>query len=480
MPTALQAIRYISLLPDVQRSQATEKGLTVLALAMVEGTFTDALGKEYTYDEEWLNAIAIASNTLLAQGREIPFFHSEHDFEPNGYANRNKVGLVRGQFIVQRITPELLPKPEMVEIAGKLGLFTQIEILRPDAIALYQQGLLKAISIGITLADDDYWIKNAVFEISAVAWGAVPQAMLFGRYPTTPYAKGTLPAEQANEPMGTPKSLNALTLEGAIAAQSALMEDMSGVDNLLWAFMETLRSIKSAPAGELLGRDRGELTRSAIADLTTRLQEALGVARSSPPSVPVFSREVPEMPTDPSATPTTEIFDPADAGGDAIAALTERIAALEAKEQQQAATIEQQTTTINALKTQNEQQTREAAIASQWSTLKDQAIRLNRAGQLPKAALSKFFPEGENQQQAVAKFARSPQEGEAPQIALETIKAQLDFVEQFGQKVQFGAIATGNDPISNNPNGEALPPNHEDDMARFNARRKAHGLQEVK
>lgn len=446
MPTAIQATQYISLLPDAQQSQATEKGVVVLALAMVEGTFADAIGKEYIWDEERLNAIAAASNTLLAQGREIPFFHSEHDFEPNGYANRNKVGLVRGQFVVQRITPELLPKPEMTEIAGKLGLFTQIEILRPDAIALYKQGLLKAISVGITLTGDDYWLKDAVFEISAVAWGAIPQAMLFGRFPV-----GTLNKTAIEKSMGTEAQKFALTLEGAIAEQSMLMEDMSGVDNLLWAFMETLRSIKSAPEGELLGRDRGELTRNAIADLSTQLQQVLGVPQTTPPTVPVFSREV-LMTTDPSATPTPEIFEPSPDSEAAIAALTERIAALEAKDQQQTETIEGQTATINALRAENEEAQHREAIASQWSSQRERALKLNREGKLPKAALTAMFPEGETQQQAVARFTRSPQEGEPPADNLNAIAIQLDFVEQHAQPVvQFGAQATGADPINVSP-----------------------------
>lgn len=466
---------YVGLLPDIQQSESTEQGIRTLALAMVEGTHIDALNQEFTYDEEKLNAIAIVSNAQLSKGRDIPFFHSPHDLGFDGYDNRNKIGYARGPFIVQRITPELLPKPEMVEIVGQLGLFTDIEILREDAIALYRQGLIKAISVGISITDEDeYWPKNAVFEISAVTWGAIPQAMLFGRFPINTLTK----SKQVGK--------FALTLEGAIAEQNALMEDMSGVDNLLWAFMETLRSIRSAPDGELLGRDRGELTRSAIADLNARLQEALGVARSSPPSVPVFSREVPEMPTDPmptdsSATPTPEIFEPsADASVDAIAALTERIAALEKKEQQQASTIEQQAATINALQVSNQQMTANAAIASLWSTLKDRAMKLNRAGRLPKAALLSFFPDGETQQQAVAKFARSPEEsGEAPQADLDKIAAQLDFVEQFGQPVvQFGAIATGADPVGANPNqAEEIPErrkNQIQSVAKSAASRRAY------
>ena len=432
---------YVGLLPDIQQSESTEQGIRTLALAMVEGTHIDALGQEFTYDEDRLNAIALASNDFLNRGREIPFFHAPHDFGFDGYDNRNKVGLVKGPFIVQRITTELLPKAEMTEIVGKLGLFTYVDILRDDAIALYKRGLIKPISVGISISDHEEMPMNSVYEVSAVAWGAIPQAMLFGRFPINRKGKKF-----------------ALTLEGAIAEEKAFMDDTSEelikASDLTWAFMDVLRSIWAAPDGELLGRDRGELTRSAIADLNARLQEALGVARSSPPSVPVFSREVPEMPTDPSATPTPEIFEPsADAGVDAIADLTERIAALEKKEQQQASTIEQQAATINALQASNQQMTANAAIASQWSTLKDRAMKLNRAGRLPKAALLSFFPDGETQQQAVAKFARSPEEGgEAPQD-LDKIAAQLNFVEQFGQPVvQFGAIATGADPVGANPN----------------------------
>lgn len=170
-------------------------GKTIRALVAYEGTFVGGGGASRTFTPTLLQSMADASNEHLKSGIQAPIFYSDHD-----YSSRNKVGLIRGPFVAQLITDADLPDPNLADLVGKVGLFTQVELIKEDAIADYDAKLLKPISMGVDFAGRNYQ-KNAIFEISCVGFSAIPGAQLF--------------AGQARRPAGGPDGGQFAPKEGA-------------------------------------------------------------------------------------------------------------------------------------------------------------------------------------------------------------------------------------------------------------------------
>ena len=213
MATA-QNIKQSYGLMNFSRAEKSESGLKVRALTFVEGTHTDALGKRRTYSQSAIKSYADNSNAWLDSGEEIPIFDSSHDMEPGGYTNKNKIGLVSGHFSTQIITEEMLPKPQFRDLVGKLGLYADTELTRPDAIANYHRKLIKPISVGM----GSFGKGPQIFEISVVPFGAVRGAMLFS------HSLGAISDdwEEDGDDSGVPeRKIFALTLDGAIAEKQA-------------------------------------------------------------------------------------------------------------------------------------------------------------------------------------------------------------------------------------------------------------------
>lgn len=452
-------------------SAATESGdgLQVPALAFVEGTHVDALGKKRTYSRSALQVYATNSNSWLESGDEIPVFDSPHDLGPDGYSNKNKIGLC-GKFSAQLITPEMLPKPEFSDLVGKLGLYTNVALKRADAIEGYHRKLIKPISVGL----GNVGRGTQVFEMSAVPFGAVRGAMLFS-HPMSVIAAAADDDDDDQPDLEVPESsepsepqIFALTLEGAIAEKKNNSEmDSYEVEKLTNLFSRVIRAVKGTTETELLGRDRQTLMAQAINDLSDRLRTLLNVSAIMPPVIaagdetftkatggtmqtdPDDSTEQPTQPTQAVTNPDIEAR---------FSALEGRISAADGRAEAAEAALAK----MQAAK----------RTGDRYLSLKNQASRLNLAGKFSRAAFVAFFPAEEQLSDAIVRFSATPKaEGAAPDaeddetLTLDEIEAALKYAAKFGQTVQVGSIS----------GGDALPtlagPEDDQDMARFNARR---------
>lgn len=449
MATALQSKHFLGLLTE--QTEAVETGIKVLALAFVEGEQTDALGNTQKFTAAALKKLAKQSNAWLDSGEEIPLFESSHDLESDGYSNRHKKGLVIGPFLTQKITEELIPKPEFSDLIGKTGLYTWIEILDEDAIDKYQRKLIKPISVGI----GDMGQGQMIYEVSIVPWGAVRGAMLFGRSPEKP-------------------KVHALTLGGAMAEAEGMWSPLyDQMESLLWKFQQVVINITNTSDEELAGRDRDALKRQAISDLTTQLNETLGI--QSLPTVPVLaskpmSGNTAKKKTTETVTPTPEPVEAAPES-DSTPDVNARFAALESR----VTTAETRADAADARAEAAEQELaifkKNQAIGDRYLRLKQWASKLNTVGKFSKAAYLAFFPEGEQLSDAVVRFSRAPVEGEEAGVNLDEIEAALKYADKFATPVTVGSVV-GSDPLGEGPTVDAAKAEEEADMDRFERNRK--------
>lgn len=475
--------------------EETDQGIRVRALAFVEGTQTPVKGRASTKTGKQLETYAANTNSWIDSGREVPFFESPHDLGADGYSNQNKIGRLEA-FTAQPIAESDIPSDKFKDLIGKTGIFTQAEITRDDAIAKYRKGLIKEISVGL----GDMGNGPQIFEASAVPWGAVRGAMLFGH---------PIIAEGEDEDEDEAPEVFSLTMEGAIAERS--YRDSSAdyeIERLSDLLTQVIRSIKTAPDSELIGRDRQQLMAQAINDFSTKLRQDLGLTALAP--VPVGESF---MKFQYSGKPLVTIFEELKAGGeaakDAIAELSQEtnvspeaftkaltpgtsaevetygliVGAIAKRMDKGAATtnalspeIEQRFT---ALQTQVETfaqraQAAETALAGmklrqqvgdRYMSIKAQAGRLNAAGKLSAAAYSAYFPADEQFSSAVERFSATPVEGAEQTTTLDEIAATLNYLEKFGTAIQTGSIS-GQDPIAAKGSSE-LSEQEKADIQRF-------------
>lgn len=445
MATATQSKHFLGLLTE--QTEALEKGIKVLALAFVEGEQTDALGSTEKFSAAKLKKFAKNSNAWLESGEEIPLFESSHNLEADGYSNRNKVGLVTGPFTTQVITEELLPKPEFSDLIGKTGLYTYIEFLDENAIDRYQRKLAKPISVGL----DDFGMGRMVFEISLVPWGAVRGAMLFGRNPEKP-------------------KIHALTLDGAMAESEGMWSPLyDQIEDLCWRFQKVVMNITNTSDEELAGRDRNALKRQAIADLDSKLKEILGI--QTLPTVPVLASKPMSGQAKKQTTETVEPVIETDEIQEGNQDINARFMALESRVTTAETRADEADARAEAAEKELAVFKKNQTISDRYLRLKQWASKLNTLGKFSKAAYLEFFPEGEQLSDAVARFNRTPAEGEeAAGVSLDDIEAALKYADKFATPVTTGSVA-GSDPLPVHPTADANQAEHEADMARFERRR---------
>jgi hypothetical protein len=472
--------------------EETDQGIRVRALAFVEGKQTPVKGRSSTKTAADLSAYAANTNSWIDSGREVPFFESPHDLGADGYSNQNKIGRLE-VFTAQPIAESDIPSDKFKDLIGKTGIFTQAEITRDDAIAKYKKGLIKEISVGL----GDMGNGPQIFEASAVPWGAVRGAMLFGH-----------PIIAEGEDEDEAPKVFALTMEGAIAERS--YRDSSAdyeIERLSDLLTQVIRSIKTAPDSELIGRDRQQLMAQAINDFSTKLRQDLGLTALAP--VPVGESF---MKFQYSGKPLVTIFEELKAGGEAataaIAELSQETnvspeAFTKALAPSTSAEVEtyglivgaiakrmDKGTATNALSPEIEQrfsalqsqvetfaqraQAAETALAGmtlrqqvgdRYMSIKAQAGRLNAAGKLSAAAYSAYFPADEQFSSAVERFSATPVEGAEQTTTLDEIAATLNYLEKFGAAIQTGSIS-GQDPIAAKGSSE-LSAEEKADIQRF-------------
>ena len=449
----------------------TDEGVTVPALSFVEGTHVDAAGIKRTYSQASIRKFAKNSNAWLESGEEIPLFESPHDAAPGGYSNKDKIGLVTGKFSARTITQEMLPKPEFSDLVGKLGLYAEVQITRPDAIANYHRKLIKPISVGL----GSFGKGPQVYEISAVPFGAVRGAMLFSHPMTSVLGDLDLDEDLAEvseqEDSGTPERQTfALTLEGAIAERENHNHVGSfEIERLTDTFRSVIRSIKGTTEAELQGRDRQTLMAQAVNDLGERLRKYLGITTLPPVTAGgTFAKS-----TENSSEETMPDENTTDGSAAAVESSEDstqfnaRFAALEQKTESAISRAEAAEAKV-ALYERNQ------ATGDRYLRLRQRASALNTQGRFSRAAFLEYFPEGEQLSDAVARFSRLRGEAEGEeaeeQASLDDFEAALNYAEKFGRTVATGSIS-GNDPLPSHPVNSAQQAEEEEDMARFNARR---------
>jgi len=442
--------------PEIQRSvclwlktqaETVDAGVLVPALLFTEGDFVDGAGNKGSYSRADLNKIVRSTSKYYHAGGEIPIFESNHDFD-GGYQNGNKIGrlAVDEGLTVEQITEDNLPDPRFTDLIGRFGIFGHGLITRTDAVERYQQMLIKPLSIAFDpsgkFTEGHKW---SIFEVSAVPWGAVRGAMFFGKYPTIAGP--------------TPPTKMALTLEGAMAEYETHygdpMDEESG--QLLMVFNSVLQAIRHTTEEELLGRDRNELMRQAVADLSAKLTEMLGVQRAAPPPVVAskFTQGEPPMAEDITPATPEETTTPPKAEAVDMSGLMARIEALEAKNTELESAVTQQANRAEEAEQVAQRLSFERQVSDKVTRLRNWAQKLVRLGKLTPAAYAEWFPETEEHSDAIARFSRpAGDEAEAGEAQLAEIEAALKYTDKHVAPVKFGS-AIGGQPIGDNPYRDA-------------------------
>lgn len=158
-------------------SAPTATGKKVRALCAYEGTFTSMTGAKRKFTPALLQKLADDSNAHLSSGVQAPVFYTNHDYNP-----KDKAGLIVGPYEAKTITETDLPDPNLTDLVGKFGVFTMIELIREEAIADYDNKLIKPISMSVDW-EGEHFTKGAIYEISLVGFAAIPGAQLFSGQP---------------------------------------------------------------------------------------------------------------------------------------------------------------------------------------------------------------------------------------------------------------------------------------------------------
>ena len=454
-----QALLYLK-----TEAEQVDGGVLVPALLFTDGDFTDAIGVKGSYTRRDLNRIVSATKKYFSTGGDIPIFESNHDLN-GAYSNDKKIGklAVDEGLTVEEITEANLPDPRFTDLIGRYGIFGYGLITRTDAVERYSQHLIKPLSIAFDpsggMTEGNKW---AVFEVSAVPWGAVRGAMFFAKmlthiqapdgYKATQTANGIV--IERNELTGPVR--HALTLDGAMAERRATWEgDAMGerMYEALMVFSDVVRAIRHTTDEELQGRSRDALTRQAIADLSAKLTELLGVAAAELPVVALskFTKETPTvMATDdttPAAesTPTEPKAETVDLGG-----LMKRIEELEAANKQQQQRAEEAEQVVQHLKAEAESLRFQRKVSDRVTRLHGWAQNLVRLGKLPPAAIKEWFPESEAIPEAVVRFSKAIESEEVEGDPLDEIEAALKYADKFAEPVKFGS-AMSREKIGDNP-----------------------------
>ena len=460
----------------------TERGVEVTALAFVEGKQTPVGGEAETHTPKKIRAYAAVTNEWLQSGEDVPLFESPHDLAPGGYDNANKIGFMR-DFTTKKITKEDLPEGEDTydDLIGKVGAFAKAEIVEDGAIARYNKGLIKKISVGLGNCGKG----PQFFEASVVPWGAVRGAMLYG-HPLMDESSEEESSKPAKESPAEMPKIHALTMSGAQQERDSFdVPGMDAVNMLIFSLRDVLASIKTTSEAELLGRDRSQLMTEAISDFATEMRAALNL--SALPSIPTGDNFMFDY-AQPLPTVLEELQKPAAEGevtalaqavgltaqqftacltpGDAqnvghyalaVGAISEKMSApttAPAEYEQRFAAMQKtvDAATARAEKVEAQLFALQAnnKLSDRYLALRKKAAGLNQDGKLSAAKFRAFFPEDEALSAAVARFSLSPEQrteaGEDAPLTLDQIEAQLMFAADLEPQVKLGSVI-GDEPI---------------------------------
>jgi hypothetical protein len=253
------------------QTQTATATRTIRALCLYEGKVTGMSGVPRSFDKKLINQILGSSLEHLTSGVQLPVYYSNHDYDP-----KSKCGLIVGPFEAQVITETDLPDPNLSDLIGKYGIFTTIQLIRPEAIADYDAKLIKPISVGIDFKGE-HFPKNAIYEISLVGFGAFPGAQLFGKPMKIDFkamAAQALDLGTSNQDLGQ----FGLTLAEEVAEQSL----MPNLYRLFDAFANVIREILDSDDA-----DKDSLLQQATQDLAVGLASKLVVPKAIPQPNPL-------------------------------------------------------------------------------------------------------------------------------------------------------------------------------------------------
>ncbi|MEM6838133.1 MAG: hypothetical protein AAF609_14910 [Cyanobacteria bacterium P01_C01_bin.120] len=483
----------------------TDAGVLVPTLLFTTGTITDASGNTYTFEKKDLNRIVRATKKYFNDGGNIHLFDSNHDLD-DSYSAKDIIGrlAVDEGLVVEEITEENLPDDRLSDLIGQFAIYGHLYITRADAVERYKATLLKPISIAFDpsgeFTDDN---KYAIYEVSAVPWGAVRGAMLFGRFPASEFADVAKPKKD-----NPTHRIFALTLDGAMAERQGRWTDYSDLDEklgeLFWMATDVFYSIRNTTEEELQGRDCNTLLREAINDLRDKLQEVLGVRRDAPPTVSVNSQRfamtlasmlndaIDGMESDEMsrADIISRLADEAEIesgtvnqilNGDITCPPEQRLRGFarvldvtadaligeaendgcsygETSENQKGKGMDEEIKALKAevaeLKTRAERSEQRADNAEQFASqlqherkvsdrvqlLRDWSAKLVRLGKLKPVALEEWFPDKEQHSSAVVRFAKPAVDDQiSGEAQLNEIEAALKFAEKYNEPQRFGS-----------------------------------------
>jgi hypothetical protein len=375
-------------------STSDKNSIVTRALCLYEGEFEAMSGAVLKFSTDRLKKIVTASNKHLNSGIQVPVYAGDVD---HGYSQNAKVGIVEGPYEGKIITQDDLPDPNLIDLIGKFGIFTQVRLTKAQAIADYKAKLLKPISVGIdTLAQRFSKFKDAIYELSGVSFSAVHGAQLF--------ARGNMP-----------NHLDAIAQFAAMNFNDELVRKQA-FDKLYMlqdSFCCVLREILEGEPDEL-EQPQEVLIRQLITDYAQALSDRLL-------SIPA---EVQAMPSPISlqfsTPPETEEED--DMANAQLAAMQARLEQFEQRDK-----IATLSTRVNA-----------------------RARALFAAAKITPAHLAKIEAGAGTVDEAIAKFSATSDLGETIK-ALEKLEVQLEGLEQFASPVtQFGSLV-GGEPLPNAP-----------------------------
>jgi hypothetical protein len=265
MPVLLQTGQIFTTATAVASKPAIS-GILVRALCAYEGKFTSGNGTAKIFTPKLLLAMVEASNERLNSGIPVPLFSSNHE-----YTQQSKVGVIEGPFTGQVITAADLPHPDLTDLIGKFGIFTIVRLIKEEAIADYNLGLIKAISMGVDFSGQ-FFPKNAIYEISFPGFSAIPGAQLFklGGGMNIDFVK--MAAEAIAIASNDGKF--ALTLKDQVAQQ----ELMPKLYNLFDAFTTVVRDIVNSDQDD---DDKDALIQQAISDMAVGFTSKLRIGKLS-------------------------------------------------------------------------------------------------------------------------------------------------------------------------------------------------------
>ena len=434
-----------------------ESGVLVPALLFTTGTHTDAGGNTQAFEKKDLNRIVRATKKYYGEGDDIPLFEAEHE-----YSNEAKIGrlMVDEGLTVQEITEDNLPDPRLSSLIGEYGIYGYGLITRTDAIERYNQTLIKPVSIAFDPSGDfTNGHKWAIFEVSAVSWGAVRGAMLFGRFLADEFSELSESDEESPGTSSQPHEpqVFALTLDGAIAEHKGKWDNWDEdeeIAQLMMTFNDVISSIRHTTDEELQGRDRNTLMREAISDLRDKLQEMLGVRRDPPPTVSVNSKPLKSKPLKGvamTAENNTVDVKPTPETDDQMTVLMSRVEALEKANADLTERADKADKRADIAEQTAQQLAFERQVSDRVIRLKTWAQKLRGLGKLTPAAYKEWFPEDEQPSDAVLRFSK-PATDDQPsgESDLDDIEAALKYTDKYAQPVKFGS-SIGEEPLNASP-----------------------------